>query len=1213
MGILNILFAQIKTTLRLFITITGVIPLLLISLSLHSAPSQKPLFLQQRVKPNIMLLLDNSSSMDKEVLHYREGNCAYKCYLDFTPDYIDIHGHKVKDKANRLRLCPGFNSLMFDPSKTYTPWRGKDKNNQPFQNSKVDKAQENPYLASSASCTAGIGDVGENTSTGVCDLTTDMGPDGKGAYYYPWVDDNNNQKYDEGECKIDNSDRVWVSQMSAKQQQNFANWFSYYRKRDYVMKRALSEIISESQERIGMAVINLNWKQYTQTLSNEQFGVEVSDMDVTKNKSQLLENLFRTEANGLGTFLREALVNVGHYFEAGNNIGTDLFGFTPVNGSPILSASKGGECQQNFVITLSDGHWNGPSPSIGNTDTNSNNAYDGQSYADDYSDTLADVAMHYYKRDLSPLPNKVPAPSIFPGKSKDDNPAQHLVTYTVAFGLSGTIQNSDGTPCYPGNREDSVKTQGWPEICADPLYNGQGSGWPEPKRNKSTIDDMLHAAWNGRGQFLSATKPQELITKLQTAISDITVRTGATPAATAVTVNSTNMRSGGYIYQAGFDSKNWAGKLSAYEFIGNKLSSKPKWEAHKLLSKRTASRVMITYNGTTGVPFEFPDDYQDLNPQSDLHPDQVKDLLTNAPYDTDTHREDEILANKLFGEALVAYLHGSNNEERGNISSNYNFRPRNNDLLADIIHSAPVYVGTPNPANYPDAIETTSYRLWANATSKNNNIFRVSQRQPMIYVGTNGGGLHGFNANTGKEVFVYIPKALFSDEAKAGLHWLADPSYNHHYYADQTPAVGNVFIKDKWKTLLVSGLRGGGKALFALDITNPNALANQAIAAKKVLWEFTNKNLGYTFGQPTLAKLNNGNWAAIFGNGYNNAPNGDGKARLFIVNLSDGTLIRSIDTGIGSIKHKDCADETSQCNGLSTPAVVDLDGDGIADRAYAGDLAGNLWVFDLSSTTATKWSKSLLFKAEYGIDSPQPITTRPAVTIHPHQSGLTTKPNTMVLFGTGQYINKEDIDNTTTQSFYGIWDNGHTVANGRSALVEQTISEGATLINNVSHKVRTMSSNPVNYSTEQRGWYVDFKTSKERVIVNPVLFGQLVIFTTTIPDQNLCGIAGGSWLMVLDSDTGGEPRFTALDISNDGVLSDLDMVEGHNISGLRSGDLYWQPSIIQTGSGNSGTILLPKDNESNTSGTNGKTLDQINIQGALSSKARSSWSHFNFQ
>jgi len=136
--------------------------------------------------------------------------------------------------------------------------------------------------------------------------------------------------------------------------------------------------------------------------------------------------------------------------------------------------------------------------------------------------------------------------------------------------------------------------------------------------------------------------------------------------------------------------------------------------------------------------------------------------------------------------------------------------------------------------------------------------------------------------------------------------------------------------------------------------------------------------------------------------------------------------------------------------------------------------------------------------------------------------------------------------------------------------------------------------------------------SKERVIVNPITFGQLVIFTTTIPDKNVCGIAGGSWLMVLDSNTGGKPKFTALDVNRDGLFSIEDMVNNLDVSGLRSGDLYWQPNIIQSGSGNSGTIILPKDNEVSTRETGQSRLDQINIQGMLPSKARSSWSRFNF-
>ncbi|MCF6353493.1 MAG: hypothetical protein L3J26_00055 [Candidatus Polarisedimenticolaceae bacterium] len=1259
MHILNALSA--KAT-RLFVAIAG-ITMLLSPAPSYSEPSQTPLFLQQRVQPNIMLLLDNSGSMARENILQISGEYSFFDYLDFTPftpfipDYIDIDGIT----AERL-LCPGSNALMYNPSEIYTPWFGVDKDGNPYTDAEVTNARENPYLGSTgAACTAGTGvssglTGGSYTNTGQCDLTQDMGPDG--AYYYPWEDINDNGKYDRGECEVwedingtgvyelfecrkyendecqfDDEDRVFVRDMTSDEQQNFANWFSYYRSRVYVMKRALSEIISKSQERVGFAVITPNMEEDT-TPSNEQFGVEIADIDTKSlpvnpaavhNKKHLLTQLFRLRLVGY-TPLRRALDNTGRYFKDGDsdaelNIGEDLFGFKLANGSPIVSANEGGECQQNFVVMLSDGEWNGPSPdNIGDADANSDNPYDGQSYADGYPDitqaeednypgpTLADIAMHYYKNDLSGLPDRVPAVPIFPPGSKDDNPAQHLVTYTIAFGLSSALQKSDSTPCYPDNREQSVEAQGWPEICSDPDYTGQGSGWPDVKAGyPSTIDDMLHAAWNGRGQYLSAFRPHDLIKKLNEAISDITARTGTTPAATAVTINSTNMRAGGYIYQAEFDPEDWSGQLFAYQLTTTEINDNPVWSASQKLSEREGSRVIITFNGKKGAPFSFPDDYQDPD-SSDLDSEQIEDLLTNAPHDIDTSDADEISANKAFGQALADYLRGSSEHEGNNGS--YNFRPRHGKLLADIVHSAPVYVGRPNPASYPDSIEKDhSYRQWATsiATDEEDNAPYVSQRTPMIYVGTNGGGLHGFNANNGEEVFAYFPKALFSDAENAGLHWLADPGYIHRYYADQTPAIGNVFIKDAWRTVLVSGLRGGGKALFALDITDPGALADESTAATKVLWEFTHKYLGYTFGQPTLAKLNNGKWAAIFGNGYDNGPDGDGKARLFIVNLSDGKIIRIINTGVGSIENGSCSDEESKCNGLSAPAIVDLNGDGIADRAYAGDLAGNLWAFDLSSKKKSQWKKSKLFKTNDG----QPITTRPAVTLHPYQRGSGTTPNTMLFFGTGQYINKTDIDNETTQSFYGIWDNGSEVTNVETNLVKQEITEHEITIDNSTYKVRTMSSNPVSYPTK-RGWYVNFKTSKERTIVNPVIFGSLVIFTTIIPEQNLCGVGGGSWLMVLDSNSGGAPRFTALDINRDGLFSESDMAgdPAVNVSGLRSGDLYWQPSIIQTGSGNSGTILLPKDNES---ADGSKTIGQIDIQGTLHSKARSSWSHYNFQ
>ncbi len=276
-------------------------------------------------------------------------------------------------------------------------------------------------------------------------------------------------------------------------------------------------------------------------------------------------------------------------------------------------------------------------------------------------------------------------------------------------------------------------------------------------------------------------------------------------------------------------------------------------------------------------------------------------------------------------------------------------------------------------------------------------------------------------------------------------------------------------------------------------------------------------------------------------------------------------------------------------------------------------MEGNLWVFDLSDSKAFLWKPAFrgqpLFTARDGglPATPQPITTQPAVTLHATERGLDTAPNIMVFFGTGQYLAEGDAAATGTQSFYGIWDSGKAIARGRSDLVEQTIQETATIIDGADYTLRTVSDIPVNYMSK-KGWFLDLPTLKERVVVNPALFGELVIFTTIIPDSNLCGSAGSSWLMVLDSDNGGEPNFTALDVNDDGVRNEQDMMGGENVSGVKAEDLLWQPNVVESGTGALGTILLHKDDSSGT----GSSLETKDIVGASSIRARSSWTRFGF-
>ena len=277
--------------------------------------------------------------------------------------------------------------------------------------------------------------------------------------------------------------------MSADEQTNFANWYTYYRSRDHVMKAALLQIANESDQRLGLATLH----------RRNDVSFPVVDMEEGSNKSDLMEQITRIFPDG-GTPLRTKLEQAGEYFKGTTS--SDLFGST--QSSPILDEDSGGACQQNFVVLMSDGYWKGDDPNVGNADSGSSGdgdqndtEFDGGSYADDHSNTLADVAMHYYETDLSDLDDLVPT------SWNDRNPQQHLVTYTVAFGVDGSLS-------------------------AGPDSGDTSFDWPEPlAKTDTTIDDMRHAAWNGRGEFLNANDPQALVDAFSDALSSIGTRTSS--------------------------------------------------------------------------------------------------------------------------------------------------------------------------------------------------------------------------------------------------------------------------------------------------------------------------------------------------------------------------------------------------------------------------------------------------------------------------------------------------------------------------------------------------------------------------------------------------------------------------------------------------------------------------------------------------------------
>lgn len=633
-----------------------------------------------------------------------------------------------------------------------------------------------------------------------------------------------------------------------------------------------------------------------------------------------------------------------------------------------------------------------------------------------------------------------------------------------------------------------------------------------------TTTAMSNAGANGTAYY--ANNLTQLNATFNSIFNNILAQTGS---AAAVAQTSGSVTSSSRIYQGQFSSLDWSGDLVAFNLnpsTGAVITSPTAWNAATQLNAQNynTGRNIITYKpsnslGAQGIAFRWP-----ANPASptstELDLSQVSALDTTPGGTEDTN-----------GAARLDYIRGSAANE-GTGATNY--RPRNTSKLGDIVDSGPYYVGAP-ASNYSDTLESAPY-----SSFRNTNL----NRTPMIYVGANDGMLHGFDAGTGNEKLAYVPSPVYPN-----LTQLTSPTYSHRYFVDGSPTVLDGFYGGAWRTVLVSGLGGGGQGFFALDVTDPT-MFNEANASSLVRWEFTDSNdddLGYSFSQPSIVKLNNGTWAAIFGNGYNNTEadgnaSSTGHAVLYIVNLQTGALIKKIDTKYGS---------TTTPNGLATPTVIDTDGNGTADIVYAGDLAGNMWKFDISGSNVGSWGSAFmsgstpvpLFVAKDSANNRQPITAAPDITAHPLGSA---SYGYMVLFGTGKYLETGDPANTSSQTFYGVQDNGVAVA-GRSALVQQTITS-TSLISGKTY--RSLSANAVNWtgSPADHGWYLDLPSSGERVVSESSTDSGRVIFTTMIPSTGTCSTGGTGWLMEVSLSTGGALGAPTFDVNGDGVIDSNDYV-----------------------------------------------------------------------
>lgn len=634
---------------------------------------------------------------------------------------------------------------------------------------------------------------------------------------------------------------------------------------------------------------------------------------------------------------------------------------------------------------------------------------------------------------------------------------------------------------------------------------------------------MKDTAANGGGQFLTAGNQKELLNAFQDAANIIISTAGSSAAGAA---NSTSYRAGTKIYQASYDTARWSGEVKASTIDKNGKMTGEAWLASSKVPT-PADRKIFTFRPSTQAGGAFS--------WADLDPSQQAFLNQNISGVSDGRGSDRL-----------GYLSGARTLE-GSTAGDFRLR---NGLLGDIVNSDPFYAGTEENYGYA--------KLSGEGSSYNDFLSSKKNRRPMVYVGANDGMLHGFDADSGQERFAYVPNGVYPS-----LSRLTAPNYVHQYYVDGPPMVADAYVGGSWRSILVGSLGAGGRSVFALDVSNP-----EKFGAANVLWEVSHADLGLVLGPAAVVRLDNGDWVALFGNGYNSASE---TAKLFVVNLETKavTII---------------ATDSSTSNGLGPPMPVDLDGDLDADAAYAGDLQGNLWKFDLTGNS-NNWKVAYkqgntpkpLFTARDPNGRVQPITTRPTV-------GQAVNGDILVLFGTGKFIGSSDLQVSGTSpvhSFYGIKDQGAAITyTNRNGLQVQTIVKETS-------SYRLTSKNQV--ADNKDGWYIDLiaSTKQGEMVVSPALlvYGK-VVFTTLIPPKgDPCQPKGDSWLMVMDALTGVAPSQAVLDRNQDGTVDKTDDVPAasgngadESITGSKQDGIVEVGGVIETDN-DRGILMLGEKGE----------------------------------
>lgn len=1084
------------------------------------AVDQSPLIIQQPLPPNLVLMLDDSGSM---AFNYMPDIC----YIDGTTGCNSSRRATWSTTPNNDALISSSsNGVYYNPTITYTPPVKVDGTLYP-NSPGLTSAWLDGFNPSNSNLTDLTNYTGYSSDNGVNIPLYYSTTDAKGNQYF-WFTKGSSGSYTRyyvaaSTCPKSASNCVTASDTSGVAApsgvaagQNIANWFSYYHTRILMTKSGLMNAFSsvDPKFRVGFGSINNRNKNglpsnvttyNSRTIATVQpFG----DGSSGTQRAAFWSWLVGIQPGG-GTPLRASLDAVGQYYSSAQPWQT---------GGSGSDSNTELACRQSYTILTTDGFWNGSLSSLpGNKDGTNGTAVSGPNgqsytytaalpYSDGNSDTLADVAMKYWSTDLrSTVANEVP-PST-------EDPAfwQHMTTFTMGLGFQ-PLYADQSTPI-PMDKVFSwalggaaISNFAWPTPSADSINN---------------IADLAHAAVDGHGGFYSAKTPQALASGLKDALNRAAERVGT---GASLAANSTQLKTGTVAYQANYYTSKWKGDLKAFSIDSTTgaIATSPTWTAASALPA-AASRVIYT-----GTP-------KTTGGKTTMQAVQFVNGSSGAPPSLSTAQLAALGANATDQANMVNYLRGNATLEEKNGGS---FRNRDTPL-GDIVDSQPVYVGSPDPNQFYTQSFTGTDTF---STYSSNN----ANRQALIFVAANDGMLHAFNADTGAEVYAYLPGAVVT----AGIAQLADPAYgagvSHQYFNDGELTVADAYFGSAWHTVAVGTTgRGLAKAVYALDITDPANIS--------LLWERsasdgqTNSNyIGQMSGKPVIAQTADGTWSVLIGNGYNSSA---GVAALLQFDLSSGSL--SVHT----------TTDTTGNNGLAAPGVwIDQPSSGVSTVAYAGDMHGQVWSFTLNTgtTTATATPSStgtLLFTATDSSKNVQPITGGMLVGKDPATS------NVWVFFGTGRYLSTSDLTDLSTQTWYGLIVQSADqtlldgLAKGRTNLVQRSIvaeNTGSTSPTVVA-PARAVSPAPTTSDMSGKsGWYMDLVSplngnEGERIVTPNQFQGNLLLATTRIPQAtDLCNPSGRGWIMAVSPFTGTGPSSSFFDINGNGTLDAGDSITDAN-------------------------------------------------------------------